>query len=142
VLPLLVVEFHPGANPLARVGHVLIGVQVNLLILEAAPQAFDEHVVDPAPFAIHADLDASVFENLGEGLTGELASLVGIEDFGGAVVVQGFAQRLHAEFGVECVGESPAQDLAAVPVHDRHQVEEALAVGCARRYWLAEFTSR
>lgn len=118
VFPPLVVEFHPRTNPLACVGHAIVGVQIDLLILEAAPQAFDEHVVDPASFAIHADLYASVFEGLGEGLTGKLASLVGIEDLGGAVVVQGFAQCLHVELGVERVGESPAQDLAAVPVHD------------------------
>lgn len=127
VFPPLVVEFHPGTNSLTCVGRALVGVQVDLLVFEAAPQAFDEHVVDPASFAVHADLYASVFEHLGEGVTGELRPLVSIEDLGGALVVQGFAQRLHAEIGVERVGQSPAQDLPALPVHDGHQVREALA---------------
>jgi hypothetical protein len=47
-------------------------VEVDVLIFHALPQPFDKYIVDPAPLAIHADLDLLGFENLGEVLAGEL----------------------------------------------------------------------
>ena len=60
-------------------------VQVDCLILERAPEAFDEDVVHaPAP-AVHGDRDTRVFEDTGEAEAGELAALVGVEDLRPAV---------------------------------------------------------
>jgi 5,10-methenyltetrahydromethanopterin hydrogenase len=39
----------------ARLGAVRIPVQIHLLVLDAAPQSLDEHVLDPAALAVHAD---------------------------------------------------------------------------------------
>jgi hypothetical protein len=65
--------------------------------LHRAPQPLDEHVVDPEPFAVHADGDAVFFQDVGEVGVGELCALIGIEDLGAAEAQQGFCQRLHAE---------------------------------------------
>jgi len=53
----------------------LVGMQIDLLVLDTAPQPLDEHVVDPAPLAVHADGDVVSLEHVGEGLRGELAAL-------------------------------------------------------------------
>ena len=75
--PLSVVEVEPATDDpfgLEAIGQL---VQVDCLILERAPEAFDEDVVHaPAP-AVHGDRDTRVFEDTGEAEAGELAALVG-----------------------------------------------------------------
>ena len=58
----------------------LIGMQVDVLVFERTPQPLDEDIVGPAALAIHTDLDTLFFEPSGEGFTGELTSLIGVED--------------------------------------------------------------
>ena len=47
----------------------LVGSQVHLLVLDALPQSFDEHVILPAPLPVHTDLDLTGFQQAGEGIT-------------------------------------------------------------------------
>lgn len=77
----LVVEGDIISDRLSGLGHCAIGLEVDLIILDGSPEAFHKYIVPPAPFAIHADADIVLFELTGKGLTGELAPLVGIEDF-------------------------------------------------------------
>jgi hypothetical protein len=37
-------------------------VQVDLLVFDASPQPFHEHVIPPTAFAVHADLNPVVFQ--------------------------------------------------------------------------------
>ena len=60
-----------------------------------------------------------------KGEAGELAALVGVEDLRRAIRGQGLIQRVRAEARVQRVRQPPSQHVAARPVHDRHQVEEA-----------------
>ena len=53
----------------------LVGMQIDILVLDAAPQPLDEHVVNPASFAVHANRHVVGVERLGERLGGELAAL-------------------------------------------------------------------
>jgi hypothetical protein len=78
--PDLFVEGHVARHPLMGVANGLVGVEIDLFIFETPPQPFQEHVVAPAAGPVHADLDAVVFQESGELLTGELAPLIGIED--------------------------------------------------------------
>ena len=107
-------------------------MQVHLLVLEASPEALDEHVVDPAALPIHADGDAAALEHAGERQAGEGAALVRIEDLRPTVKLEGLVEGLHAEAAVRRVGKPPGEDPAAVGVHDRHQVREAGAHGDVR----------
>ena len=52
----------------------VIGPQIHLLVLYTPPEPFDEDVVPPAAGAVHADLDAMVFQQPREFLARELAS--------------------------------------------------------------------
>jgi len=84
--PGLVVERQIACYPLVRGLDGVVRVQIDLLVFEASPQPFHEHVVAPAPFAIHADLNAVLAQELCELLAGELAPLVGVEDFRAAIL--------------------------------------------------------
>src|ERR687884_855783 len=80
VLALLVVEAEPSADAGLGFGHRRIGIEVDLLVFEAAPQPLDEDIVHAPALAVHADGDPVPLEGAGEVGAGELAPLVGIED--------------------------------------------------------------
>ena len=105
----------------------VVGFQINLLVLHAAPQALDEDVVAPAALAIHADRDLVVLEHLREVQAGELAALIGVEDFRLAVAGDGFLKRIDAEIRGQRIGEPPGEHAAAGPIDDRHEIDEAPA---------------
>ena len=81
-----IVESEVAGQLLPGLGDALIGMQVDMLVFHALPQPLDEHVVDPAPLAVHADLDPVGFEDPGEVVTCELAALIGVEDLRRAVL--------------------------------------------------------
>ncbi len=121
-------KFQVGRDSLAGLGHALIGFEIDLLILEAAPEPFDKDVVAEPPATVHADGNSVVTQHAGEVLVGELATLVGVEDIG-VPLAQRFRQGRDAKAGVEQVRQSPSEDVAAHPVHDGDQVEKAV------RHW-------
>src|SRR5438477_9788221 len=67
---LLVVERNVPTDPGARFQRGVVRVQIDLLVLQRAPESLDEHVVDATPFAIHADRDAAVAQRLSERFRG------------------------------------------------------------------------
>jgi hypothetical protein len=71
-----VVEGNPCGNAVPRFAAVGVALEVDVFLLERAPQALDEHIVHPAPAAIHRDLNAGLFERSGERRAGELAALI------------------------------------------------------------------
>src|SRR5580704_18401448 len=126
VLALLVIKAEPGADAGFGLGDTGIGVEVDLLVFKAAPQPLDEDVVNVAALAIHADGDRVALQGVGEIIAGELAALVGIEDLRPAVLGERFLECLDTELRAERVRQPPRQHGTAHPVHDHHQVEEAL----------------
>jgi hypothetical protein len=46
--PLVVVELEVGGDTLPRLGHVLVGFEVDLLVLETAPKPFGEDIIGKA----------------------------------------------------------------------------------------------
>src|SRR6516165_4467061 len=53
--PLAVVERQVTADRATRLGHAVIGAQIDLFVLDGPPQPFDEHVVAPRAATIHTD---------------------------------------------------------------------------------------
>ena len=62
----------------------IVRLEVRLLVFQAAPQAFYEHIVYSTTFAVHADLDASLLEDACEGIAGKLAALISVLKISGA----------------------------------------------------------
>ena len=58
-----------------KLGWRFVGTQVHVLVLDAAPQTLDEHVVHPPALAIHADRNGVVLEHVRERFRGELGPL-------------------------------------------------------------------
>jgi hypothetical protein len=89
VRPSTVVEVQIPADRCPGIGDGIVGAKIDLLILDRPPEPFDKDVVAPRSFAVHAHGDAVVEQDPGEGDAGELASMVGVEDFGPAISAQG-----------------------------------------------------
>ena len=130
VLALRVVKVQPDANAGLGLGHCRIGIEVDLLVFETAPQPLDEDVVHAPALAIHADRDAMPLQGAGKVVTGKLAALVGIEDFRSAIARERFLERLDAKIGVERVGEAPGQ---LINVSSRSALESWAGSDCCVR---------
>jgi len=122
-----VVEIDEPANVRPGIARGLVSLEVHLLVFDRLPEALDQNVVAPAPLAVHADSDLVRFQHIDEVRTCELAPLIGIDGVGFAVPRDRLLQGFDAEVGVHRVGESPGQDLSAVPVHHSHQEQESTA---------------
>ena len=82
-----------------------IPLEIDVLVLDGAPEPLDEDVVEGAPTTIHADTNMGGFQLVGEGVRGELHALVGIEDVR-LSHLQGEAQGVQTEPTVERVGQA------------------------------------
>src|SRR3954447_3700669 len=122
-----IVKVEIPTNRASRLTNGFVGSQIDFLVFDAFPQPLDEHVVSPGSFAIHADGDAVVGEDAGEGRTGELRALVGVEDVGPAVTRESILQRLDAECGLYRDRRPPRLHPAGRPIeHDSEVNETAL----------------
>jgi len=92
-----IVEVEVAADRCARLGRGVVGSEIHLLVLDAAPQTLDEDIVPPGALAVHADGNAIFDQHASECLAGELAALIRVEDFRLAVTSQSILQRLDAE---------------------------------------------
>ena len=79
-------------------------MQVDFLVFHAFPEPFNKDVIDPATFAIHADLDAVALDQVDERRAGKLAALVGIEDLRLSMALNGVLDGFNAEVGRQAVG--------------------------------------
>jgi len=113
------------ADCAAGLGNTFVGAEIDLLVLDASPQSLDEDVVAPRSFAVHADGDARVENNVGEAGAGELAALIRIENLRSAVAGQSFLECLDAELRFHGDRQPPSEDPAAEPVDDRREIDKA-----------------
>src|SRR5579864_976493 len=97
---------------------------VDEFVLQAAPQALDENVVQGTASSIHADGDAALLQRRQKIWRGELGPLIGVPDFGLAEAERRF-QRGQTEAGLHRIGQFPTEHEAAEPIHHGNQVEEA-----------------
>jgi len=110
---------------MSRFAWVGIFGEVNLLVLDAAPQALGENVVAASAPAIHADLNASTQQQLGVLWAGEMAPLVAVPDLG-LGLSQGGASARQDKGQFERVGQLPGEHVTAEPIQHRHQVYPAV----------------
>ena len=65
----------PFADTCLGLSATLEGVEVHAFVLQGSPQTLDPAVVDPPPFAVHADLDLCLGQHVDPSTAGELAAL-------------------------------------------------------------------
>lgn len=90
-------------------------MQVNLLVLDRFPEAFDEYVIAPAALAIHADLNAVLPKQANEGRTGELAALVSVHDFRLTIFHDDLFPSIDAGISRQAVRQAPTQHPTGCP---------------------------
>jgi hypothetical protein len=107
--PALVIEREIALQAFPCMRNRVVGMQVHFFVLHAFPKPFDKHIVDPAAFAIHAELDAVALNQVDEFRAGELTALIGVKDLRLAIALKGFRDGLEAEVRRQAVGQSPAR---------------------------------
>src|SRR5262245_65314815 len=88
-----VVKFQIRTDRRARLRDALVGLEIDLLVLQCAPEPLDKHVVSPRPLSVHADRDVARYQNVGERIACELAALVGVKDLRPAIEAQSLLER-------------------------------------------------
>ena len=111
----LIVERQVSFHPVRRFANAVVGMEIHLCVFHAPPGPFDEYVIPPAAWAIHAHAL----------LAGALTALVGIEDVLRTVPVNRFLHGVQAEVGRERVGPPPRQHPTTGPVQNREQAHNA-----------------
>ena len=82
VRTLVIVEMKVAAQRLEQIGAADEIAGVDQFVLQAAPQALDENVVQGTAPSIHADRDVALLQRRQKVGRGELRTLIGVPDFG------------------------------------------------------------
>ena len=77
--PVLIVKVEIISQSTKSRSHRIIVVEINLLILDTAPEPFNEYIVKIATSSVPTDSNISGFESIGKGIRSELTALVIVE---------------------------------------------------------------
>ena len=97
--PIIKIQIPADRDP--SVADAVVGAQVHLFVLHRPPQSLRKEIVPPRTAAVHADADLVPQQQTGEFGAGELAALVGVEEFRRAVPGERFFNRFKAEFRLQ-----------------------------------------
>ena len=78
----MIIESHPIRHELRGFAHRLVAPKSQFLVFDASPEARDKHVVHPATFAVHPDLNTVPFDRLYPFRTRKLRALICIKNLG------------------------------------------------------------
>src|SRR5688572_3597583 len=109
---LAVVERKVVAQAIPGFARVGIFGEVNLLVLDRAPQTLSENVVAASAAAIHADLHTGTKQQVGILRAGEVAALVAVPNRRHGLL-EGTLGAVEHEADLERVGQLPGQHIAA-----------------------------
>ena len=112
VRPLGVVEVKVTLQPDGQDRHGGILFQVDILVLDCAPETLHEDIVHHLAATIHANANISLLQAGGEGVGCELRALVGVEDLQFAKC-QRLIQSHQTEVNIQRVREPPGDHVAA-----------------------------
>jgi hypothetical protein len=89
VQALVVVEVEIAMQACFQRRHHVIVHEIEMLVLDRAPQPFDKDIVQGSASTIHADSDLGPFQDIGEFRRRELGTLISIEDLRLALLQHG-----------------------------------------------------
>jgi len=78
--PMVVIVGEPAPEARPQFAAGLEGGEIHALVLHGSPQPFNEDVIHPAAWPIHADRHLCCPQHAGKGMAGKLAALIGVED--------------------------------------------------------------
>jgi len=120
--PVRVVE--PKISPQSLTGDISIVVvsNVDLLVLQAAPQPLDKDIVQEPTPSVHTYLYSSFPQPPRKIPAGKLRPLIGVEN-PGLPPVQCSLQSAETESGLQRIRQFPLQNVSAEPIHNRYQIQ-------------------
>ena len=95
-LVISVSEHEPRADTATCLGNRTIRFDEHFFVLQAAPQAFNEDVVEEPALAVHATAHTTTFRLIEKRSTGELYALIGVEHLRLAKALHRLLQSFHA----------------------------------------------
>ena len=84
-----------------------VGVPIHFVLFQAPPQTLRKDIVHPSSFSIHTDSYSEIRQCASEIQTGELTSLVDIEDVGYTEPFDRIIEAIDAKRGFHIDGELP-----------------------------------
>jgi len=127
--PDLIIELDVTCEPLLRVTNCLGRVEIDLLILEAPPEAFHKYGIPPTAAAIHTDLDALVIQQTRALQTGKRTAVIRVEHLRVSILRDRLPHRVEAEVRGQRIREPPRQHSATRPAQDGEAIHEAPTQG-------------
>ena len=124
--PFRVVEPEISSQLFPRFQDRPIIMKIDFLVLDRPPETFHEDIVKEPAATVHADPDFGFRQKSCKSLACELASLVRIKDLR-LRDPEGVLQRLDTKLLLQRDRKSPGQDIATVPVHHDHEVDEPMS---------------
>lgn len=115
------VAFHT----LSRLSRTVVVVDIDLIVLQAAPEAFNNNVVLGTALAVHADSNPILLQQIDILWTCKMAALITVDNPGLTLRQRPFHGLQH-EFDLQALIELPIDDIAGIPVHDGVQVHPAI----------------
>ena len=128
---------HEVVDALPQFVHALRRVQINVLLLDGAPETLYPDIVLVPAASVHADLYFVAAKQIEPSLRGELTALVGVYNLRRAVPLHGLTKQFVAVWFMGCcshsvatrrqgVAQPPADDEAAVHVDDGVKVHKSV----------------
>src|SRR5437764_9120365 len=121
---LVVVELEIAGEALPGLAGAAIGVQIDLLVFDGAPEALGEDIVQGAALAIHADLNAALLQAPQVLRAGEVGALIAVPD-GRTAYGQGGIDGGEHKADLQALVQLPGHHIARVPVEHGDQIEPA-----------------
>src|SRR6266498_3019312 len=76
----MIVEVEIAADPTPRLFRIAVVVEIDLFVLERAPETFGQNVIQRPPFAIHADFHSDLLQSLGIERRSEVRASIAVPD--------------------------------------------------------------
>ena len=70
-------------------------MEINPFVLDRTPQSLDKDIIPPSTAPVHTKLAALIFHGIDKRLDGELAALIGVDDFRRSVLPECLLQYIH-----------------------------------------------
>lgn len=121
----MIVQMNVALHAPPGLSRACILIYVDLVVLEAAPEALNDDVVRGAAFAIHTDSNVILFQQIDILRTRKMAALIAIDN-AGLTPRKRPSHRLQHKADLQALVELPVDDITRIPIHDGEQVHPAL----------------
>ena len=114
--PRVVVVRYKRADSVSQLGRIVCWVDIDVFLLYGAPESFNPDIVLASSTSVHADFNIVFVEQGFPFRRCILASLIGIHDFGDAVLSEAFLHQFQTVVYSQCVAQATPQDIPAVHI--------------------------